>query len=565
MRKTLAIFLVFISSIACFAQAKKEKAQTAKQEQLLTEGMRHYMKEDFDEAIFVLESLLTQLKTEPAVYYYLSKAYLAQQKPAFALQYAKKAHDLSPYSLDYGLFFSQQLIEDKQYAEAIACLKQLTQYDESQVEVNMQLAQAYLWNEQGDLAIQALDRADRVVGDYPEIIRTKQFVHIKQGKLIQALRAGEKLLDQDPEELFLPWDQMDAAWELSKADSLSKSIHPFLAKYPNQGQLYLLVASQFIHRKQFDSTLVAIDHAADDSRILPELTAQVLMKAFEQIDSPAKWDKALVLANHLVDVFPKEPRFHAIIGDLQISNQKVAEGISWYLQAARMGTPKYEVWSRIIQLDFEMNAVDSALVHIDEALRAFPKQGFLWFQQGFARYLTGQAKAAIEPLEMAKTFPAEKEGWAIQLHSILGDVYHAVQNDVASDAAFDYVLERDPTDEHVLNNYSYYLSLRKAKLDQAATMSKRLVEAHPLNATYLDTYAWVLYQQSFFKEALTYMERAVSDTKEASSTIWEHYGDVLFRLDRVDEAVAAWKKAKLLPDANQLLDKKIKKKQLLEN
>ena len=96
-------------------------------------------------------------------------------------------------------------------------------------------------------------------------------------------------------------------------------------------------------------------------------------------------------------------------------------------------------------------------------------------------------------------------------------------------------------------------------------MSKRLVEALPKESTYLDTYAWVLYQQGNYQEALRYLEMAIEEGKSPSSAIWEHYGDALYRLGRVDEAVKSWKKANDLPNADQNLEKKIKMKRIVEN
>ncbi|MEJ7658772.1 MAG: hypothetical protein WKG07_03665 [Hymenobacter sp.] len=47
-----------------------------------------------------------------------------------------------------------------------------------------------------------------------------------------------------------------------------------------------------------------------------------------------------------------------------------------------------------------------------------------------------------------------------------------------SDAAYDAALIADPANYGVLNNYSYYLSLRGEKLDKAKEMSGRTVAKH---------------------------------------------------------------------------------------
>ena len=57
----------------------------------------------------------------------------------------------------------------------------------------------------------------------------------------------------------------------------------------------------------------------------------------------------------------------------------------------------------------------------------------------------------------------------------------------------------------------------------------------------------------------------MKDEKQNSSTVWEHYGDALFKNGRVDEAVKAWKTANSLEGASNKLDKKIENKRIIEN
>lgn len=547
------------------AQGKRLIHSKSAQEALFQEGMRHFIKEDYSEAILVWESLVSAVPTEPGIAFYLAKAYLAEKNPKSTLMYARKAHELSPYSLDYGLFFAEQLLGDKQISEAIACLTKISQYDESHPEVNLLLAQAYLWAEKGDMALQVLEKADHFVGEYPAIIRTKQYILMKQGQLLKALQAGRRLVELDDEELLLSWDQMDVAWELSEVDSVQVGLKELQQIYPEQGQLALLLTHSYLHQKNFDASVVQLRKAAADYAVLPSMIAQVTMKLFELIDDPIKWEQANQLASQWIAVYPNEPRFLAIQGDLYVSASKLAEGQQYYLRAARMGDAKYDVWARIIQLDFELNAIDSASVHAKEALTYFPAQGFLNFQMGFACYLQGKNQEALHYLETARSIIKPTENWNQQLFSMLGDVYHALKKSKDSDEAFDRVLLLDPADEHVLNNYSYYLSLRKEHLDKAERMSKLLIEKFPNEGTYLDTHAWVLYQQGQFADAFRYLELAIGDAKSQSSAVWEHHGDALFRLGRVEEAVNSWEKASTLPNADQNLDKKIKKRQIVEN
>ena len=94
----------------------------------------------------------------------------------------------------------------------------------------------------------------------------------------------------------------------------------------------------------------------------------------------------------------------------------------------------------------------------------------------------------------------------------------------------------------VLNNYSYFLAMEGRDLDKAERMSAQTVKAEPDNATYLDTYAWIFFKQGNYSLARIYLQNALDKTKEPSAELFEHYGDILFMLGEVDEAVTYWQR-----------------------
>ncbi|QLH46987.1 MAG: hypothetical protein HWD58_15985 [Bacteroidota bacterium] len=61
----------------------------------------------------------------------------------------------------------------------------------------------------------------------------------------------------------------------------------------------------------------------------------------------------------------------------------------------------------------------------------------------------------------------------------MGDVYHQLKQFDRSDSCFDAALMLNPKDASVLNNYAYYLSLRKDKLERAEKMSKESLRIQP--------------------------------------------------------------------------------------
>ena len=97
--------------------------------------------------------------------------------------------------------------------------------------------------------------------------------------------------------------------------------------------------------------------------------------------------------------------------------------------------------------------------------------------------------------------------------------------------------------------------------EKAEKMSAQLVKNNPKNTAYLDTHAWVLFMREKYKEARKYMEKAI-EFGDVSATHYEHYGDILFQLGNIDEAVKQWQKAKSMDQGNELIDKKIANKRL---
>jgi Tfp pilus assembly protein PilF len=112
----------------------------------------------------------------------------------------------------------------------------------------------------------------------------------------------------------------------------------------------------------------------------------------------------------------------------------------------------------------------------------------------------------------------------------------------------------------VLNNYAYFLSEENRELDKAEQMSKRTIEAEPDNATYLDTYAWILYRQERYEEAMQYMERALAADSVASDVLYEHAGDICYKLGNVERALNYWKQALELQRKAESVEPKLERK-----
>jgi Tfp pilus assembly protein PilF len=152
------------------------------------------------------------------------------------------------------------------------------------------------------------------------------------------------------------------------------------------------------------------------------------------------------------------------------------------------------------------------------------------------------------------------------MYTLLGDVYNSAKQYTASDSTYDKALKLDPNNATLLNNYGYYLSVRGARLEDAERMSKKSLEIRKDEPTFLDTYGWILYKEGKYDKALEFIKKAITANGDnADGTVWEHLGDIYFKLNDVDKAVDSWKKAKEKGTDSIDIDKKIKDKKLYES
>lgn len=169
----------------------------------------------------------------------------------------------------------------------------------------------------------------------------------------------------------------------------------------------------------------------------------------------------------------------------------------------------------------------------------------------FELWENGDTDEALAILESGTPYymKSEDDTLASDIYIMMGDLYHMQDKLAECYAAYDSALALVPDNAGVLNNYAYFLSLENRDLDRAQTMAHKANELEPNNATYLDTYAWVLYQAGQYTQARIYIDRAleVMTEEEQSATYYQHAGDIYWKLGEKTKARKFWKQAEMLP------------------
>lgn len=265
------------------------------------------------------------------------------------------------------------------------------------------------------------------------------------------------------------------------------------------------------------------------------------------------------LASALVIRHPNIADSHLFKGDILWRKGEVNEARSLFLTAVSISPQNIDAWRMLINADLASSDPDRAIQHARQGLAKNPNHPQLLYFSGVAYFMKDDLKQARELLEGALNY-SDKESPFVQsnIYASLGDLYHKLELTEASDVAYQEAIDLDSLNVSALNNLAYYLSLRKEKLDTAEKYSKRTLELEPDNTTFLDTYAWVLFQQGRFEEAKAWIEKAVNKSNP-SSAVLEHYGDILLELGKQKDAQKQWKRALKLAnddaDVEKLKDK----------
>jgi Tfp pilus assembly protein PilF len=267
----------------------------------------------------------------------------------------------------------------------------------------------------------------------------------------------------------------------------------------------------------------------------------------------------------LVHQHPDDAQVLAAYGEFLMLNNRHDSAVLAYKKSLQIKS-EFNVWVRFLNVFADPQYADSMIKYSEKFMRLYPTQVDPHFFNALGHFNKKEYQAAINAINRAIDIQPENNKPALaRLLAFQGDIYHENKQDDLSDKAFEKTLQLDPDNASVLNNYSYYLSERGKNLDEAERMSKKSLELQPDQATFLDTYGWILYKKGNYLKAKDYIEKAINMSgAKADATLYDHMGNICYKLNEKDKAVEYWKKAKEKGADGLLIDKKISEGKLYE-
>ncbi|HEY4652558.1 MAG TPA: tetratricopeptide repeat protein [Pontibacter sp.] len=542
------------------AQPTEQEEQIS--ESLFLDGVKYFMLEDFNQALQLFQKAYTLTPDNAAINYKLAETYLALKNPRSATPFAQAAIAKEPKNGYYYLLLAQLHTEQKQFTEAAQAYNDLMRNVPDSDQYLFQLADLYLSQAKYSDALKTYERIEKKFGPMEELSVNRQQIYLRQKNVTKAIEEGERLLANNPSEIRYFLGQAELYNANQQTDKAISTLQKALRLEPGNPYAHLMLSDLHRQKGNREQSEKEIKQAFASPELDIDTKVRILVDLIRQLPNPEIEDVSLELADLTIQSHPEEAKAFAVAGDLQTIVGKKLQARDNYLKAVKLDDSHFKIWQQIVLLDADLNESAELVKHSEQALELFPNQAVFWFYNGTGHLIEKNYDKAVKALEHGKRLSAAEPELVAQFNMQLGDGYNSLKSYKKSDEAYEAVLAQDADNEHVLNNYSYFLSLRNENMAKAREMASRLIQKYPNNPTYLDTYAWVLYKSGDYKNALKYLEQAVALSDDA--TIVEHYGDVLFKLGKKEEALTQWQRAKVKGEASAFIDKKIKDKKLYE-
>lgn len=566
----LLLCFIFLGPFAGFPQvplSKKElKAQELKANatRFFIEGEKAFALGDLEKAYQYLAKAREFAPDEPAIAFKLAEVLLKNGQGEKALPFAQKAAATDPDNLYYALLVAEIYTSLNKPLEAAALLEKLTTGSTKNQQYNLELASIYLNANEFDKALVALDRAEAYYGVREPFTVQKQRIYLRKDQLGKAVEEGEQLISSFPGNPTYVLSLVEILYNNGKLDQAIQLVSTEINKYPNQPELQLAAYTLYREKGQVslaNTFFLEAMKSPDLATSSKANTFQGLLQELKTVEREKLLDSLEVL---LVETHPADAYVLEALGNRRKAENKLAEALELYKESLAIQPKNERLLEEVIVNSFETSInYEEVALYTRIAIEEFPESAEFWFYEGVLQSAQKKDSIAIQALETALRLNAEKNPQLAQVaYSTLGTSFYQLGNQAAAFSNFDKALALNPNDEQVLNNYAYFLSLAKQDLTKALDMAQRVVKKHPKNGTYLDTLAWVLYQLNRYAEAASYLEEALKFEKEPSGVLMEHYGDILFRLGKVEDAVSWWKKAEKTSEASEYLVQKIKDRQL---
>ena len=541
--------------------------QQRKYDYFFLEAMRMKGKNEYDAAFGLLQHCLDINPTASSALYEISQYYMflrqVPQGQAALEQAVAFAPDNYWYSQGLVSLYQQQNELDK----AAALLEKMVTRFPSKQDPLFSLLDIYSRQEKYNDVISTLNRLEKRLGKNEQLSMEKFRIYLQMKDDKKAFQEIESLVQEYPMDMRYQVILGDVYLQNGKKQEAYDVYQKVLAVEPDNPMALFSMASYYEQTGQKELYQQQLDTLLLNKKVTSDTKISVMRQVIAENEQSSVKDSTQVIA--LFDRMMKQ----------DMDDPQIPMLYSQYLLSKNMEQEAVPVLEQVVDLDPTNKAARLMLVSAavkkedykqiikvcEPGIEATPDALELYYYLAIAYHQAEQGDSVLSVCNRALEHitPDTRKEVVSDFYSIMGDIYHTKKQMTEAYAAYDSALVYNPSNIGALNNYAYYLSVERRDLDKAEEMSYKTVKAEPNNSTYLDTYAWILFEKGNYAEARIYIDNAMKNDGEKSDVIVEHCGDIYFMTGDVEGALNYWKKALEMGSESKMLKQKIEKKKYI--
>jgi tetratricopeptide (TPR) repeat protein len=530
---------------------------------LFFEASRAKQHGDILKAIELFEELAKTDPKNPVSFYELSQLYADDRKIDKAEANIKKAVTLANDNKWYSVAYADILAKQGKYQDAAEVAAALADREKGDASYAGQAADYYERAKDYKSALKYIDKA-LVLGADEDLQLQKMRIYLGMKQQDKAAEVGMQLIASDPKNIkYYKW--LGDLYDNNNMPEKELKVYQDANKLmPDEPLIEIGLADGYIKMKDTVNFRKYVKKSITSPKLETATQLQFLYVYIQSLSESEQNAEGISILSTLLKQHPDDPRLLSTYGDFLAADMRIDSAVVFYKKAVAIKASDFDVWNRLLNAYAFQNNADSLIKYSEKVTRLFPNQAIVHYYNSLGHYNKKEYPAAVKAMRRAIDMLPETDTKKLaEFYSMLGEIYNSSKQYAESDKAFDEALKSDPQNASTLNNYAYFLSERGERLAKAKEMSGQSLKIRPDEGTFLDTYGWILYKMGDYDKARESVEKAAGSPR-ADGTIFDHLGDIYFKLNNRARALENWKLAKQKGAANPLLDKKISEEKLYE-
>ena len=549
------------------AQSSLTSEQQRKYDYFFLEAMRLKEKKDYASAFGLLQHCLDIHPNAASALYEVSQYYMFLRQVPQGQEALEKAVANAPDNYWYSQGLASLYQQQNELDKAITLLEQMVVRFPAKQDPLFNLLDLYGRQEKYDKVISTLNRLEKHMGKNEQLSMEKFRIYLQMKDDKKAFQEIESLVQEYPMDMRYQVILGDVYLQNGKKQEAYDVYQKVLAAEPDNPMAIFSMASYYKQTGQEELYQQQLDTLLLNKKVTPDTKVGIMRQMIvenEQADKDST--QIIALFDRIMKQEQDDPQIPMLYAQYLLSKNMEAESVPVLEQVVDLDPTNNAARMMLIGAAVKKEDYKQIIKVCEPGIEATPDALEFYYYLAVAYNQAEKPDSVISICKRAlehKTADGKKE-IVSELYSIMGDMYHTQKQMKEAYAAYDSALVYNPSNIGALNNYAYYLSVERRDLDKAEEMSYKTVKAEPNNATYLDTYAWILFEKGNYAEARIYIDNAMkSEGGDKSDVIVEHCGDIYYMTGDVDGALTYWKKALEMGSESKTLKQKIEKKKYI--